>query len=165
MALLIFVVTLNAQQDISPIKDDGNPQIELATEDSTNANPIVQQEDQTAVEDKSHCIAIIAKLTAEREDKDAAISSLELVKQKQMALIINLQEKEDKEAATGIANLESQLLNQTGLNANLQSAITNLTAEQDKINIIIANLQSQLVNQTAINANRTGGQEKKKIHI
>ena len=91
MALLIFVVTLNAQQDISPIEDDGNPQIELATEDSTNANPIVQQEDKTAVKDKSHCIAIIAKLTAEREDKDAAISSLELVKQRQMALIINLQ--------------------------------------------------------------------------
>ena len=42
LALLVFAVGLNAQQDI---EDDGNLQIEIATEDATNANPIAQQVD------------------------------------------------------------------------------------------------------------------------
>ena len=98
---------VRAQQD-DPIEEDENlVQTELANEDPFTANLIAGRADQTAVEDKSRCIAIIAKLTAEREEKDAAISSLELIKQKQMALIINLQEKEDEEA-TKMAKLQAQ---------------------------------------------------------
>ena len=187
LALLVFAVGLNAQQDI---EDDGNLQIEIATEDATNANPIAQQvdpieeddnfqtelenedstsnaiptaqqDDQTASVDgnlQSQLVdlkSIIAKLTTEREEKDATISEQELVKQKQMALIIGLQEKEDKES-TGIANLQGQLANQTGINANLQSQLANQAN-------VIANIKSQLANQTAINANLTADCDKKKL--
>ena len=70
-------IGLNAQQD-NPTEDDGKIQIELATEDFTNTNPIAQQGDpieeddnlstELATEDSSNAIPIAQQVDPIEED-------------------------------------------------------------------------------------------------
>ena len=100
LALLVFAVGLNAQQDI---EDDGNLQIEIATEDATNANPIAQQVD--PIEEDYN-------LQTELENEDSTSNAIPTAQQ-------------DDQTASVDGNLQSQLV-------DLKSIIAKLTTEREE---------------------------------
>ena len=111
----------------------------------------LQSEMKTQLEEKERQAEINSNLAAENDEKNAAIFQLESIKQKQMALITNLQDKEDDATSDDNTNI----YNLTAETANLKIQIANFKSEKDqKMNTIIANMQTQQENdQTAINAN------------
>ena len=111
----------------------------------------LQSEMKTQLEEKERQAEINSNLAAENDEKNAAIFQLESIKQKQMALITNLQDKEDDATSDDNTNID----NLTAETANLKIQIANFKSEKDqKMNTIIANMQTQQENdQTAINAN------------
>ena len=104
----------------------------------------LQFEMKALMKDKQQQKEIYSNLVAERDEKNAAIFQLESIKQKQMALITNLQDKEDDNANKKIT---------AALNANLTIQLANLKAELAKEDTIIANLKAQQDNRTVVNAN------------
>ena len=82
----------------------------------------LQSEMKTQLEEKERQAEINSNLAAENDEKNAAIFQLESIKQKQMALITNLQDKDD--------NANKKIT--AALNANLTIQLANLKAELAK---------------------------------
>ena len=131
MLFLVFLVELNKCKKIGAVTKKSTGLTTTLTSDceGVDCHKIedaffeLQFEMKALIKDKQQQKEIYSNLIAERDEKNAAIFQLESIKQKQMALITNLQDKEDDNANKKIT---------AALNANLTIQLANLKAESAK---------------------------------
>ena len=150
---MVFAVGLNQSQDIAsvttasslPTTKDITPLLELKAADINDCKGA----DCLNINDAFFLLqSKIKTMLIEKQEQSETIYNQEVIKQKQLAKMIEQEDKIDEQSAL-IAKLQSAHPNQPDTDiAKLEAELADLKAEQDKKNSIIANLKDQVATQT-----------------